>query len=139
MADVERTIDVMVGLRAISVRTALDDFGAGHAALVHLSQLEVDTLKIDRSFVTRLGQEDRDAAIVHSLVDLGRRLRVRVVAEGVESARAWGLLVEWRCDEAQGHFVARPMSGPQLAIWLRRLPERQPHLPDARLWAAVRQ
>jgi diguanylate cyclase (GGDEF)-like protein len=139
MADVERTIDVMVGLRAISVRTALDDFGAGHAALVHLSQLEVDTLKIDRSFVTRLGQEDRDAAIVHSLVDLGRRLRVRVVAEGVESAHAWGLLVEWRCDEAQGHFVARPMSGPQLAIWLRRLPERQPHLPDARLWAAVRQ
>jgi diguanylate cyclase (GGDEF)-like protein len=139
MADIERTIDVMVGLRAISVRTALDDFGAGHAALVHLSQLEVDTLKIDRSFVTRLGQEDRDAAIVHSLVDLGRRLRVRVVAEGVESAHAWELLAEWRCDEAQGHFVAPPMSGPQLATWLRRLPERQPPLPDARLWAAVRQ
>jgi diguanylate cyclase (GGDEF)-like protein len=139
MADVERTIDVMVGLRAISVRTALDDFGAGHAALVHLSQLEVDTLKIDRSFVTRLGQEERDAAMVHSLVDLGRRLRVRVVAEGVESAHAWELLTEWRCDEAQGHFVAPPMSGPQLATWLRRLPERQPPLPDARLWAAVRQ
>jgi EAL domain-containing protein (putative c-di-GMP-specific phosphodiesterase class I) len=82
MADVDRTIDVLVGLRAISVRTALDDFGAGQAALGHLHQLEVDTLKIDRSFVMRLGREDRNAAIVHSLVDLGRRLSLRVVAEG---------------------------------------------------------
>ena len=139
MADVDRTIDVLVGLRAISVRTALDDFGAGQAALGHLHQLEVDTLKIDRSFVMRLGREDRNAAIVHSLVDLGRRLGVRVVAEGVENAHAWDLLVKWRCDEAQGYFVGRPMTGPELATWLRRLPERQPDLRDARLWAAMRQ
>ena len=138
MADLDRTIDVLVGLRAISVRTALDDFGAGQAALGHLNQLEVDTLKIDRSFVMRLGREDRDAAIVHSLVDLGRRLGVRVVAEGVENAHAWELLAKWRCDEAQGYFVGRPMPGPELATWLGRLPARKPDLPDARLWAAMR-
>jgi EAL domain-containing protein (putative c-di-GMP-specific phosphodiesterase class I) len=139
MADVDRTIDVLVGLRAISVRTALDDFGAGQAALGHLHQLEVDTLKIDRSFVMRLGREDRNAAIVHSLVDLGRRLSLRVVAEGVEKAHTWDLLVKWRCDEARATCVGRPLSGPALATWLRRLPERQPDLRDARLWAAMRQ
>ena len=69
---------------------------------------------------------------------LGRRLSVRVVAEGVENAHAWELLVTWRCDEAQGYFVGRPMSAPELATWLQRLPEHEPDLPDARLWAAMR-
>jgi diguanylate cyclase (GGDEF)-like protein len=138
MADIERTTGVLVALRATGVRTALDDFGAGHAALGQITQLEVDTLKIDRSFVMRLVEEERDAAIVHTLVDLGRRLGVRVVAEGVESREAWARLAEWRCDEAQGFFVGRPMPAPELASWLARLTERPPHFPDARLWAAVR-
>jgi diguanylate cyclase len=138
MADVERTTDVLVGLRATAVRTALDDFGAGHAALGHIKQLEVDTLKIDRSFVMRLVDDERDAAIVHSLVDLGHRLGVRVVAEGVESRQAWARLSEWSCDEAQGYFVGRPMPAPELESWLARLTERPPHFPDARLWAPVR-
>jgi diguanylate cyclase len=137
MADVERTTDVLVGLRATAVRTALDDFGAGQAALGHIKQLQVDTLKIDRSFVMRMVDDDRDGAIVHSLVDLGRRLGVRVVAEGVETPEAWARLADWRCDEAQGYFVCRPMPAPQLAHWLGRLAERPPHFPDARLWAPV--
>ena len=76
MADVERTVDVLVGLRAIGVCTALDDFGAGRAGLAHLKELHVDVLKIDRSFVMRVARDERDAAIVHSLIDLGRRLGV---------------------------------------------------------------
>jgi diguanylate cyclase (GGDEF)-like protein len=138
MADIERTTDVLVGLRATAVRTALDDFGAGHAALGHIKQLQVDTLKIDRSFVMRMVDDDRDAAIVHSLVDLGRRLGVHVVAEGVESREAWARLAEWHCDEAQGYFVGRPMTAAELATWLGYLAQRRPHFPDARLWAAVR-
>jgi EAL domain-containing protein (putative c-di-GMP-specific phosphodiesterase class I) len=137
MADVERTIDVLLGLRATSVRTALDDFGAGQAAMRHLRHLHLDALKIDRSFVMRLMRDERDAAIVRSLVDLGRRLGVRVIAEGVDHADAWAALADWGCDEAQGHFVAEPMPAPELETWLRRLPDRPPHLPDARLWAAV--
>jgi predicted signal transduction protein with EAL and GGDEF domain len=136
MADIERTTDVLVGLRATGVRTALDDFGAGHAALGHIRELAVDTLKIDRSFVMRLVDDERDAAIVHSLVDLGRRLGVHVVAEGVETSRAWARLAEWQCDEAQGYFVGRPMPARELESWLARLVERPPHFPDARLWAA---
>ena len=138
MADVERTTDVLVGLRATGVRTALDDFGAGRAALGHIKQLEVDTLKIDRSFVMRLADDERDAAIVHSLVDLGRRLGIHVVAEGVESQEAWTRLADWGCGEAQGYFVGRPMPAGELATWLGRLADRPAHFADARLWAAVR-
>ena len=120
MADVERTVDVLVGLRAIGVGTALDDFGAGRAGLGHLKELHVDVLKIDRSFVMRISHDERDAAIVRSLVDLGRRLGVRVVAEGVDHAEACDLLAEWGCDEIQGHYLARPMPAPELEQWLRR-------------------
>ena len=120
MADVERTVDVLAGLRAIGVRTALDDFGAGHAGLGHLKQLHIDVLKIDRSFVMRVAEDARDAAIVHSLVDLGRRLGVRVVAEGVDSPEGCALLAEWGCDEVQGHYLARPMTASDLEPWLRR-------------------
>jgi diguanylate cyclase len=124
MADIERTVDVLAGLRRIGVRTALDDFGAGHCSLSHLKQLDVDALKIDRSFVMRLTHDDHDAAIVHTLVDLGRRLGLRVVAEGVESAEAWERLAAWGCAEAQGHFLGRPMAVDELAAWLQRRAER---------------
>ena len=119
MADVDRTVDVLVGLRAMGVRTALDDFGAGHAGLGHLKQLHVDVVKIDRSFVGRVVHDERDAAIVHSLVDLARRLGVRVVAEGVDSVEGCALLTEWGCDEIQGHYLARPMPAVELERWLR--------------------
>jgi diguanylate cyclase len=119
MTDVERTTDVLRGLRAIGVHIALDDFGAGHASLGHIRQLEIDTLKIDRSFVLRLPHDERDAAIVQSLVDLGRRLGLRVVAEGVDKPETWDLLAGWGCDEAQGHLIAQPMSSDELGAWLR--------------------
>jgi diguanylate cyclase (GGDEF)-like protein len=124
MADVERTLDVLRGLRAIGVRIALDDFGVGHASLGHIRQLEVDTLKIDRSFVLRLPHDERDAAIVHSLVDLGRRLGLRVVAEGVENVETCALLASWGCDEAQGHLLAEPMPAGELNEWLRAAADR---------------
>ncbi|HWK27545.1 MAG TPA: EAL domain-containing protein, partial [Solirubrobacter sp.] len=124
MVDPERTLDVLAGLRAIGVATALDDFGAGHVSLGHLRQLDLDELKIDRSFVMRLASDDRDAAIVHASVDLGRRLGMRVVAEGVESPEAWDRLAGLHCDEAQGFYLGRPMSAPALAGWLRELGPR---------------
>ena len=135
MADVGRTVEVLIALRAVGVRTALDDFGAGHAALAHLAQLHVDVLKIDRSFVMRVMESERDAAIVRTLVDLGRRLGLQVVAEGVETADAWRVLAEWGCQEAQGNHLGRPMSADALFAWLRQLPE---HAREPQLWAPVR-
>jgi diguanylate cyclase (GGDEF)-like protein len=119
MADPERTLEVLRELRKIGVATALDDFGAGHVSLGHLRQLGVDELKIDRSFVMRLEHDARDAAIVHTTVDLGRRLGMRVVAEGVETSEAWDALALLSCDEAQGFFLGRPMTATALAGWMR--------------------
>jgi diguanylate cyclase (GGDEF)-like protein len=119
MADPQRTLEVLAGLRSIGVATALDDFGAGHASLGHLKALRVDELKIDRSFVMRLPEDARDQAIVHATVDLGRRLGMRVVAEGVETVEAWDVLAGLSCDEAQGFFLGRAMPASALAEWLR--------------------
>jgi EAL domain-containing protein (putative c-di-GMP-specific phosphodiesterase class I) len=82
-------------------------------------------LKIDRSFVLRCLHSERDAAIAHTLVDLGRRLSLHVVAEGVENAEVLELLAGWGCDEAQGYYLGRPMSGTDLRTWLDRLPARE--------------
>jgi len=119
MADPDRTLEVLAGLRAIGVATALDDFGAGHVSLGHLRQLGVDEIKIDRSFVMRLSHDARDAAIVHTTVDLGRRLGMLVVAEGVETVEAWDTLAGLNCDEAQGFFLGRPMTATALSGWMR--------------------
>jgi len=118
MADPERTLEVLGGLREIGVATALDDFGAGHASLGHLKALRVDELKIDRSFVTRLPHDERDQAIVHATVELGRRLGMLVVAEGVETAETWDALAGLSCDEAQGFYLGRAMPVHALAPWL---------------------
>jgi EAL domain-containing protein (putative c-di-GMP-specific phosphodiesterase class I) len=124
MVDPDRTLDVLAELRSIGVATALDDFGAGHASLGHLKALAVDELKIDRSFVMRLPHDEADTAIVHATVDLGRRLGMRVVAEGVESPEAWEALARLLCDEAQGFYLGRPMTAAALAGWLRELGPR---------------
>jgi diguanylate cyclase (GGDEF)-like protein len=125
MADPDRTLEVLGGLREIGVATALDDFGAGHASLGHLKALRVDELKIDRSFVTRLPHDERDQAIVHATVELGRRLGMRVVAEGVETADTWDALASLSCDEAQGFYLSRAMPAQALAGWVEaRTPAR---------------
>jgi diguanylate cyclase (GGDEF)-like protein len=118
MADPERTLEVLAGLRAVGVATALDDFGSGHASLGHLKAMQVDELKIDRSFVMRLPFDRRDAAIVHTTVELGRRLGMRVVAEGVETAAAWDALAGYSCHEAQGFYLGRAMPADKLPAWL---------------------
>jgi len=110
MSDPVRTVDVLARLGEIGLAVSLDDFGAGHSSLGHLKQLTVDKLKIDQSFVLSMADDPRDAAIVRSAVDLAHRLNLRVIAEGVETGAAWELLADCACDQAQGHFVARPMS-----------------------------
>jgi diguanylate cyclase (GGDEF)-like protein len=118
MSDPLRTVDVLGRLREIGVAVSLDDFGAGHSSLAHLKQLSVDKLKIDQLFVMGMAEDARDAAIVRSTVDLAHRLNLRVIAEGVETHAVWELLADCACDQAQGYFVSRPMSGETLAAWL---------------------
>jgi EAL domain-containing protein (putative c-di-GMP-specific phosphodiesterase class I) len=92
--------------------------------------LPVRELKIDRSFVARLGQSREDQEIVRAIIDLGHRLGYRVTAEGVEDAATLAWLADAGCDHAQGYFVARPMAAPPFDAFFAagRWPGREPHL-----------
>ncbi|WP_457078662.1 putative bifunctional diguanylate cyclase/phosphodiesterase [Modestobacter sp. SYSU DS0657] len=107
-------------LRALGTRLALDDFGTGYSSLSWLRQFDVDVLKIDRSFVSLLDGSPDDAAIVHGLVQLGRTLRLEVVAEGVETAAQRDRLRAERCDLAQGYLFATPLEEAEAELLLLR-------------------
>jgi diguanylate cyclase (GGDEF)-like protein len=97
-------------LRVAGVRFAIDDFGTGHSSLSQLNMLPVDELKIDRSFIShaRLGSDA--ATIVTSTIELGHRMSLDVVAEGVEEPEAWNMLRQLGCDFAQGYLISRPLA-----------------------------
>jgi diguanylate cyclase (GGDEF)-like protein/PAS domain S-box-containing protein len=97
-------------LRRAGVRLAIDDFGTGYASLGYLRQLPVDIIKIDRSFVAGLGEDDTLTLLTRTIVQLGRDLGIAVVAEGIESSRQLGLLRDMGCGLGQGYLVAAPMS-----------------------------
>ncbi|HYZ78233.1 MAG TPA: EAL domain-containing protein [Gaiellaceae bacterium] len=125
LADPPRAKEILQRLRDAGVSLAVDDFGTGYASLAYLSELPVDEIKIDRSFVMAMDREEQHARIVRSTIDLGRNLDLSVVAEGVESAAVWERLVELGCDSAQGYFLTKPLPASELTAWLdSRLPRR---------------
>ncbi|MDQ6837990.1 MAG: bifunctional diguanylate cyclase/phosphodiesterase [Actinomycetota bacterium] len=120
MADPGRTIGILGRLDALGVCISVDDFGTGYSSLSYLKRLPVSEMKIDRSFVSGLLNDDSDAAIVRSTVDLARNLGLRVVAEGVEDRATWTKLAALGCDEAQGFFVSAPLPPEALRAWIER-------------------
>ena len=104
----------------MGVRLSIDDFGTGYSSLRYLRELPVSEIKIDRSFVMRMAIDAGDEAVVHSTIDLGRNLGLKVVAEGVESEEIWKQLSDLGCDIAQGFFLSRPVPGDELAAWLKK-------------------
>jgi diguanylate cyclase (GGDEF)-like protein len=106
-------------LRAAGVAVSLDDFGTGYSSLAYLKQLDLDELKIDRSFVCDVTGDPAGGAIVRATVALAHTLGLRVVAEGIEDAQSWRLLETLGCDVAQGYLLARPMPADELTTWLR--------------------
>jgi EAL domain-containing protein (putative c-di-GMP-specific phosphodiesterase class I) len=117
MVDVARAQRALHELRALGVSISIDDFGTGHSSLERLKALPVDELKIDKSFVLGMQEDPRDLAIVETAVMLARRLALRVVAEGVESAATWRHLRALGCHEAQGYLISPPLDGDQLAAF----------------------
>ncbi|MDQ3811051.1 MAG: bifunctional diguanylate cyclase/phosphodiesterase [Chloroflexota bacterium] len=122
MSDAARARDVLGRIRALGVQVAIDDFGTGYSSLAYLSQLPVDELKIDRSFLRGIHDPGNNAAIVRSTISLGHELGLRVVAEGVEDEATWDLLARLDCDLGQGYWIGRPLASPALAQWLARAP-----------------
>ncbi|MFO1270920.1 MAG: EAL domain-containing protein [Rubrivivax sp.] len=118
MEDNDTTRQVLATLAAMGVRVAIDDFGTGHSSLSYLKRFDVDTLKIDRSFVSELPHDAEDSAIATAVVAMGHSLNIRVVAEGVETESQAAFLRDLGCDEMQGHLLSRALPGPQFAEWL---------------------
>ena len=106
-------------LAAYGVDAWLDDFGTGYSSLTYVSQLPLRELKIDASFVRGLPGAERDRTIVSSTIELGHRLGMHVVAEGVEDAETLRLLTELGCDEVQGYYITRPLAPEVLVEWVR--------------------
>jgi diguanylate cyclase (GGDEF)-like protein/PAS domain S-box-containing protein len=106
ISDPEAAIDVMVQLKALGIKIALDDFGTGYSSLSYLHRFPLDSLKIDRSFVSRMMEDDE---IVRTIITLGRNLGLKVIAEGVETIEQAERLRELRCGFAQGYYFSIPV------------------------------
>jgi diguanylate cyclase (GGDEF)-like protein/PAS domain S-box-containing protein len=118
VTDPQAVAEQLGQLRALGVRLALDDFGTGYSSLTYLRQFAVDIIKIDRSFVGAMTAPGDDAAILHGLLELGRRLQLEVVAEGVELDVQRDLLRAERCGLAQGYLFARPLDSADAELML---------------------
>lgn len=108
---------VVEALRERGLQVSVDDFGAGYTSLSQLRGLPVHQLKIDRQFITALERSPNDDAVVTSIIQLGHRLGLSIVAEGVESAATAARLVEMECDDLQGFWFARPMIASEVLAW----------------------
>lgn len=119
MHDPVEALEVLQVLDHMGVTLAIDDFGTGYSSLSYLSKLPVDEIKIDKSFVQAMMQDRQASVIVHSTIELGHNLGMKVVAEGVENAEVWNLLSKLGCDTAQGYYMSKPLPAELLMAWLR--------------------
>ena len=115
LADPFRVHQVLTRFDEMGIGLAIDDFGTGYSSFAYLKRLPVQTIKIDRSFVMGMCEDESDATIVRSTVDLARNLGLGVVAEGVESQEIWDALRAQGCSLAQGYFISRPVPAAELA------------------------
>jgi diguanylate cyclase (GGDEF)-like protein len=120
MSDPERALATVGRLSALGVRLSVDDFGTGYSSLANLRKMPIDELKIDRSFVSPMLQDESDLIIVRSTINLGHDLGLRVIAEGVEDGATLDELAVLGCDLAQGYHVSRPMPADAFTAWLTR-------------------
>jgi EAL domain-containing protein (putative c-di-GMP-specific phosphodiesterase class I) len=110
MRDTADALKRLAELKKIGVRLAIDDFGTGHSSLAYLRQFEVDSIKIDRTFITGISDSREGKALIQTLVQLGKALNIETVAEGIEETSQLSVLREEQCDSGQGFLLARPTS-----------------------------
>jgi diguanylate cyclase (GGDEF)-like protein len=119
MRDAEFANSLLHALRELGVKVAIDDFGTGYSSLSYLRQFPIDTLKIDKSFVNRIASSVDDATIVSAVINMARSLKLRVIAEGVETTEQCAFLLAQDCDEGQGYYFGHPMPARTLATLLQ--------------------
>ena len=122
MHDPEEVISSLHELSKFGMKLAIDDFGTGYSSLAYLKRFPVNTLKIDRAFITDISSDNDDVAIVEAVLGLGKHFNMKVVAEGVEDEEQLNFLKSQGCDIAQGYYISKPLSQEQYQVWLERWP-----------------
>ena len=115
---IEQSVEILGALKAIGISISIDDFGTGYSSLSYLKSLPLDKIKIDKSFVQDLLEDEDDATIVRAIIQLGKTLQLQVIAEGVETVEHGRLLMLLGCDLAQGYGIARPMPAEDFMAFL---------------------
>jgi sensor c-di-GMP phosphodiesterase-like protein len=110
---------VLAALKAMGMKLAIDDFGTGYSSLSYLKRFPIDTLKIDQSFVRDVATDGDDATIVGAVIEMGRNLKQRVIAEGIETPAQLDFLRAQHCDEGQGFHFSHPLSAEAFGHLLR--------------------
>jgi diguanylate cyclase (GGDEF)-like protein/PAS domain S-box-containing protein len=124
MKHVASTATILQTLRESGIRVAIDDFGTGYSSLSYLRKFPVDAVKIDQSFVRQISAAGDDTTIVKAVIGMARGLKLKVIAEGVETLEQLAFLRAYRCDEAQGYYFSRPLPAQHFAMLLKNgLPE----------------
>jgi len=119
----EKTVSVLQALKGMGIHLSIDDFGTGYSSLNYLKHFPVDRIKIDRTFVAGIDGDQGDAAIVAAIIALARTLKIRVLAEGVESRAHLEILRGHGCEEVQGFYLGAPMAAADLVRWMALAPE----------------
>ena len=132
MYNTERALRLLGSLRKLGVRLAIDDFGTGYSSLAQLKRFPIDTLKIDRSFISELPQDNDDRAITEAIIAMGKNLKLTLVAEGVETEEQERFLRERGCDEMQGYYFTKPLPAYEFADFI------QAYVSDERYSAGLR-
>jgi EAL domain-containing protein (putative c-di-GMP-specific phosphodiesterase class I) len=120
--DADQAQKILHGLSAMGVTLAIDDFGMGYSSLAHLKRFPIDTLKIDRTFVRDVTTDQDDAAIAKAIIAMAHSLKLKVIAEGVETKEQLAFLKKESCDEFQGFLYSQAVPGGDLARLLGQVP-----------------
>ncbi|MDH3335703.1 MAG: EAL domain-containing protein, partial [Rhodospirillaceae bacterium] len=111
MSDAPNIVAALRKLHEMGIHVSMDDFGTGYSSLSYLKRFPIDTIKIDRSFVSDIATSQDDAEIIRTIINMGKTLNRNVIAEGVETIEQFNMLKEYECDEIQGYYISRPLSG----------------------------
>ncbi len=126
MRNVDAVKPTLAALKAIGIRLAIDDFGTGYSSLSYLQQFPVDTIKIDRSFISAMGETAQSNALVRTLIQLGKALGMETLAEGIEHSHQYAQLKDLACDSGQGFLMARPLESEAIEKFLAASPAKFP-------------
>lgn len=120
----EKSLKLLDNLSAHGCRLSIDDFGTGYSSLAYLKRMPVNELKIDRSFISNMCNNESDAMIVQSTIELAHNMGLKVVAEGIEHRQQLNRLIEFNIDVGQGFYIGEPVPEQQLAALLNHSPAK---------------